>query len=143
MQTHLVTRPETDDDSDGARRALEEFAQLYHPTLMAAKDHLHMVISGMEPEYADAYKPWHTALNEITRGIHLLNKKIPLPDMKRFLDALYMFTFEGAIQFLYDLCIACKIRLHRQWEKDFREHIQILLFSIAILNREQAVSQTR
>lgn len=138
-----IAPPKAADDNEGAERFLEEFAELYQPTLISAQKHLHVVITRMEPQYADAYTPWYTALNEITRGIHMLSKNIPLPDMERFIDALYMFTFEGAIQFLSDLCRNCKIQLERNWEKHFREHISMLLFAIAILSRQQVPGLAR
>src|SRR5690606_4351267 len=107
-ELHILP-PEAPDDSAGAERVLLEFSRLYQPVFIGAVNHLDIVITRMTPEYSDAYRPWRNALHDISRGLHLMGKKIPLSDMERFMEALLMFTFEGAIQFLHDICRIGKI----------------------------------
>jgi hypothetical protein len=133
---HDIPLPSHDTDIEGARRVFEEFGGLYQPVLQSAEKHLHMMITNMEPEFAAAYTPWHSALYELSMGIYMMSRNIPIPDMQRFIDVLHMFCFESAVQFLRDLCRNAKISLPRNWEAGFRSHIDMLLFAVAIINGE-------
>jgi hypothetical protein len=138
-----IALPKDENDHKAALRVINAFVDTYQPAIIQAQEHLQKVIKNMEPGYAAAYKPWFSALNDISKGIQLLAKKIPLPDMDRFIDALHMFTFDGAVQFLFDLCRNSKMALERDWPEKFRQHIDALLFSISILNRQLAPSAVR
>jgi hypothetical protein len=139
----LIIAPKSEADSAGAERVLKDFARLYQPTILQAATHLSIFTEKMEPAYAAAYSPWQTALMDLAHGLQLMVRKIAIKDIERFMDALHMFSFEGAIQFLYDLCKSCKIQLHRDWQQQFRQHVDMLLFSLSILNREMASALAR
>jgi hypothetical protein len=137
MEDYLqIEPPLSGDDREGAQRVFEEFLVLYQPALSSVQHYLERVIFEA-PDYADAYKPWHKALQDLFQGVYLTAKRIPLPDPDAFLEALRMFSFQSAIQFLCDLCISCRLALQRDWAKHFHEHINMLLFSQAILAQKQ------
>lgn len=131
-----IIPPMGEDDIKGAERACEEFFILYQPTLSRIERHLETIISHTSLNYVEAYLPWQQALRDLIRGVYLTVKKIPLPNYEAFLEALHIFSFESAIQFLRDLCTSCNIDLSQSWEEKFREHINMLLFSVSILNRK-------
>lgn len=133
---HNIPLPSHDTDVEGAHRVFEEFNKLYQPVLQSAEKHLHVVVAKMEPEYGTAYTSWYNALDELCRGIYMISRNIPMPDMQRFIDSLHMFSFDSAAQFLYDLCRNAKIPLPRDWIKVFRAHVDLLLFAVAIINGE-------
>ena len=132
-----ILPPAGEDDQEGAERVFKDFLVLYQPTLIQVEHKLEGIIQNTEPEYADAYKPWHQALCDLVRGVYLIAKKVSLPNPDDFLDALRTFSFESAIQFLYDLGIRCKMALQPDWAQSFRKNIDILLFSISIINRNK------
>lgn len=133
----VIVPPMNEDDTEGAQRVFEEFLVLYQPALTHIEHFLEHVMEDAGPDYADAYKPWHKALHDLFRGVYLVAKKIPLPDPEAFTEALRMFSFDSAIQFLSDVCLSCRLSLQNDWGQRFREHINILLFSVSILNRQQ------
>ncbi len=138
MEDYLQIMPPTDgEDIEGAHRVFEEFLVLYQPALLSVERYLETVIEEIGPDYADAYRPWHKGLHDLFQGVYLMAKKIPLPDPEAFADALRMFSFDSAVRFLWDLCISCKLALQSDWVERFREHIDMLLFSLSILNRHQ------
>ena len=131
----LIIPPTGDDDYKGAKRVFEEFFEEYHDTLVSLEHHLDKITDETEAAYANAYKPWRNAVHELLRGVYLTVKNIPLPDTDAFLDALRMFSFEGAVHFLKDLCISCKMVLEMDWAEKFKKQIDTLLFAFSILNR--------
>lgn len=133
-----IRPPVCENDTEGAQRVFEEFLILYKPILITVQGHLENLMHDMGPLYADAYQPWCNALKDLFQGVYLVARKIPLPDKEAFTEALRMFSFDSAVQFLCDLCVSCRISLQRDWARYFREHIHLLLSSIAILNRQQA-----
>jgi|GEM_PF-1901741 len=142
VETHRIIPPSGNNDQEGAQRVFEEFFLLYHPTLTRLESKLYDIVEETEPTYAEAYKPWQKALHELVRGVYLCAKRISLPDINGFKDALRMFSFEGAVQFLNDLTMRCKMSFHPDWTELFREHIKLLLFSLSILiqNKQQKTS---
>ena len=140
---YKIARPKNESDTAGAERVLKDFIGLYQPSLIQAEQHLSKLLASVEPAYAVAYKPWQSALTDIIEGLQLMARRITLKDAQRFMDALLMFTFEGAIQFLQDLCKGSKLELEKDWAQKFKEHIDMLLFSIAILNKQLAPALAR
>jgi len=138
----MITPPAHGDDTEGAKRVFEQFFILYQPALTRVEHYLEHVIDQMEPAYAEAYRPWHKALRDLSQCFYLAARKIPLPDPESFMDALRMFSFDSAVEFLKDLCISCQLVLDKDWAQHFREHIDMLLFSLTILNRKQQNSLT-
>ena len=136
-EDHRILPPKGEDDAEGAQRVFEEFLILYEPTLVRIEYYLEHVIEQVGPAYAEAYRPWHKAVHDLFRGVYLTVRNIPLPDPDSFIEALKMFGFDSAIQFLQDLCISCRIALERDWMEHFRQNIDLLLFSATILRREQ------
>lgn len=132
-----ITPPENEEDKEGAYRACREFLTIYQPILTRIEFYLEQVIEQAGPAYAEAYRPWHKSLQDLLHGAYLTARKIPLPDPDAFVEALRMFSFESAIQFLRDICASCQIVLQHDWKEHFRKHIDTLLFSVAILNRQQ------
>jgi hypothetical protein len=137
---NYILPPADGDDIKGAERVFEDFFTLYQPTLTQLDTYLENIVEEVGPIYAQAYRPWHIALHDLCTGIFLMSKKIPLPDKDRFMEALKIFSFDGAIQFLYDLCTSCRITLDPNWLKRFQQHINLLLMSLSILNRQQQPS---
>jgi hypothetical protein len=142
-QNYRIQPPKSEEDTEGARRVFEEFLILYEPTLVRIEDYLEQVIEQAGPTYATAYRPWHKALRELLRGVYLTARNIPLPDPEAFIDAVKMFYFDSAIQFLRDICVNCRVVLQRDWMERFREHINFLLFSAAILGYRQEQTLSR
>jgi len=139
----LITPPLDEDDTEGAMRVFDEFLTIYQPTLIRIEYYLEEIIEQAGPTYAEAYRPWHTALHNLFKGVYLVSRKIPLPNPTKFIDALKTFDFDSAVQFLYDLCANCKITLHENWVTRFKEHINLLLFSLSILSRKSQISLAR
>lgn len=138
-----ITPPCGEDDTEGAQRVFEDFLTLYQPTLIRLEYHLEDIVDHAGTMYAEAYMPWRDALHELFKGVYLTAKKVPLPNKEKFIDALRTFSFNSALQFLIDMCASCKMRLPENWAETFREHINLLLFSIAILSREPRPSLVR
>ena len=138
-----ILPPLDEDDIKGAERVFENFFTLYQPTLTRVDQYLKQVMREVGPVYAEAYRPWQIAIHDLASGLFLMAKKIPLPDKERFTEALSIFTFDGAVRFLYDLCASCMLQLDRDWIKRFTQHIHMLLFSLDILTRQQQPSLTR
>ena len=128
---------------DTDHRAFGQFIIKYQTILESAEDYLDGVIEKTAPAYAEAYKPWGNALHELLTGTYLISRKIPLPDVAAFMETLRMFSFDSTIKFLCDICKLCGIQLHENWEKEFREHIDKLLFAIANLSRQQQCRPAR
>jgi hypothetical protein len=138
-----IHTPKDESDSEVARRVFEEFTLLYRPTLERVGQYLEDMMETKAPAYAEAYAPWHSALKTLVRGTYLVSRKVPLPNPEAFIEAVRMFSFEGTIQFLRDVCLSCQLKLVRNWEDKFREHINLLLTSLAILlqKREPNISR--
>lgn len=132
-----IRPPKGDDDINGAQRVFEDFLVLYQPTMSRVEEYLEKIVEETRPAYAEAYRPWLKALQDMMQGIYLVAKKIPLPDSESFMESLRMFSFESAIDFLRDICVCCRHILPRDWTDRFREHINMLLFSLSILNRQE------
>ena len=143
MEQQRILPPSGENDAEGAQRVFEEFLLLYEPTLVRIEEYLEQVIEQAGPAYATAYRPWRKALRDLMRGVYLTARKIPLPDPEAFIDAAKMFYFDSASQFLRDICINCRIALQRDWVERFREHINFLLFSAAILGYRQEAALSR
>lgn len=139
----VIIPPAGEDDTEGAQRVFEEFLTLYQPVLMRVEYYLEEVIEHAGVTYAEAYKPWQSALHDLFKGVYLTAKAVPLPDTEKFIDALRTFSFDSAIRFLSDICTSCRLKLPQDWVTKFREHINLLLFSLAILTRAQQPSLAR
>ncbi len=124
-------------------RAFEEFVVIYKPVLVRVEEYLEEIIKKTDPTYAVGYVPWKNALHELITGAYLIARKIPIPNKDDFMEALCLFSFESAIKFLRDICNICQLQLKRNWEKEFREHINRLLFAFSALHMQQQNSQSR
>ncbi len=142
-ESFRITPPLGAGDTEGAGRVFKEFLHAYQPILVRTEHYLEQMIQSMEPAYAAAYVPWHKSLRDLFHGAYLMARNIPLPDPESFVEALRVFSFEGAAQFLRDLCSCCRLNIPRDWAERFREHIDLLLFSLSILNRGQQQGVTR
>jgi hypothetical protein len=131
---HDILPPSGTDDMLGAQRVCKEFLWHYEPVVDTLDKHLQEMIDHMQSPFADAYKPWHQGLKDLFDGIHSLARDMPLPDPERFREALNMFSFEGALQFLNDLCLCLKLGMPAEWLRQFRQDINTLLFSATILS---------
>ncbi len=134
MAEHNLIPPLGDGDVEGAKRFFKDFLSEYQPLFTKVDVYLGQLVK-TAPEYADAYLPWKRALQDLSRGVYFTVKNIPLPNLEKFLEALKMFTFEGAVHFIEDICADCKLALEREWSRRFREHIDMLLFAFVILQK--------
>ena len=141
MET-IIEKPPLCPISTGAN-AFEDFLINYKPVLTKVEDYLEEVIEKTDPAFAKGYIPWKKALNELITGTYLIAKKIPLPNKEDFMESLFLFSFDSAIKFLRDICNICQLQLKRNWEKEFREHINRLLFTISTLEAQQQYSPSR
>jgi hypothetical protein len=132
-----ILPPQGEEDTEGAHRVFEEFLTIYEPTLVKIEYYLEEVIEQVGPTYAEAYRPWHKALNDLFHGVYLTSRDRPLPDSESFIDALKMFSFDSAIRFLKDIGVSCRVHMQRDWSEQFHEHINLLLFSASILQQKE------
>lgn len=123
--------------------AFEEFITTYKPILVRVEDYLDEVIEKTDPAYVAGYIPWKNALHELITGAYLIARKIPLPNKEGFMEALCLFSFDSAIKFLRDICNICQLQLKKNWEKEFHDHIDKLLFAISAQNLQQQSSLSR
>lgn len=119
------------------KEACQAFLNEHHNMLSTVEGYLKDMIDKTEPNFANAYKPWLKGLHELCVGVYLCSKNIPLPNPQQFLESLKMFTFDGALQFLSDICESCKIKLKTDWQKRFQQDIDRVLFAASNLNRQQ------
>lgn len=138
-----IIPPAGEDDTEGARRIFGEFLTLYQPILLQIDNHLEKTISTLDPMFAEAYRPWQQALQQLLKNAHLVAKRIPLPSTNDLMEALSMFSFDGAIAFLRDIGISCKIIITDDWVKRFRQYIDLMLFSLTILLKQQQTGLAR
>lgn len=144
MESDLDMPSRTGEDGrQEALRVFTEFFNLYQPLLTSIDAYLKDSMDRMSASYAQAYMPWQGAIQDMVQGVYFTVKKIPLPDTQSFLDSLRLFSFESAIQFLYDLCEICRIQLPRDWVARFQKHIHALLTAASILYNEQQQSRAR
>lgn len=111
----------------------------YESVVHVLDSHLQDMVDHLQPPFADAYKPWQEALKDLFDGVQSLARGQPLPHPDMFREALNMFSFDGALQFLSDLCLCLRLTAQGEWLKRFRDDINILLFSAAILSANPRV----
>jgi hypothetical protein len=109
----------------------EQFLTDYQPVLVQVEEYLDKTIEKTDYVYREAYMPWKRALHELLQGVYYLAKKSPLPSKEEFMEALFMFSFKGAIMFLRDICNICQLKLKAEWEKEFQDKINQLLASFS------------
>ena len=142
METTLdITKSKA--QTNTGHRAFEEFLIVYKPVLVRIEDYLDEVIEKTDPAYVEGYIPWRNALHELITGAYLIARKIPLPNKEDFMEALCLFSFDSAIKFLCDICNICQLQIKKNWEKEFRDHIDKLLFTISTQNLQQQSSLSR
>lgn len=113
----------------------EQFLNDYQPVLVQVEEYLDKTIEKTDYIYREAYMPWKKALHELLQGVYYLAKKSPLPSKEEFIEALFMFSFKGAIMFLRDICSICQLKLKTEWEKEFQEKINQLLTSFSTMEQ--------
>ncbi len=114
-------------DSNSEAVVYEQFLVDYQPILVQVEHYLEETIEKTDYIYREAYMPWKKALHELLEGVYYLARKKPLPSKEEFMEALFMFSFKGAIMFLSDICNICQLKLKREWEKEFQLKINQLL----------------
>lgn len=129
--------PRSADDQEGAIRSFKEFTCNYAELLEQVSQHLDDTLKDISPNIAEAYKPWQVALRDLLQGSIAIAHKLKLRNPEAFFEALQIFSLDGAVQFIRDLCLSCKIRLEQEWEMHFQEHVNILLFAYSIITRRQ------
>ena len=139
-QDHIT--PTGVDDAEGAERVFNEFFTQYQPVFKNVEIYLGKIIKEA-PEYADAYRPWQNAIHHLSDGIALTIQNHQLPEDEEFAEALRMFSFDGAINFLEDISSNCRLNLERDWSQHFHDHLNALLLAFSILRKTpQRVSVT-
>ncbi len=136
MET-LFDIPRVGEQTDTVHRVFEQFLIDYQPVLFCVENYLDEVIEKTDNAYKEAYVPWKNALHELLSGAYLIAKRNHLPNKDSFIEALCMFSFDGTITFLRDICSICQLQLKNGWRKEFQEHINQLIFSVSILNQQQ------
>lgn len=142
METTLHTH-KVSEKKGTEHRTFEEFIVTYKPILTRVEEYLEEVIRKTDPTYAVGYMPWKNALHELMTGAYLISRKIPLPNKEDFMEALCLFSFDSAIKFLRDICNICQVQLKKNWEKEFRDHVNRLLFDFSTLYAQQQNHQSR
>lgn len=120
-----------------AKQIAETFVEVYQVTLVRIEQHLDEVIEEAGEEYADGYKPWQEALHNLVHGTFLLAREEAKPDTEQLSDALRVFSFEGSVRFLGDLCSSVGINTERGWQERFREHIHGLMTEMNIMPKKR------
>ncbi|MEZ5691487.1 MAG: hypothetical protein R3D71_07475 [Rickettsiales bacterium] len=133
---HYSNLPTHDVNIDTMYIVFEDFFDQYKLILTEAEQYLEKVIKNTDPHYINAYQTWRHAIHELLEGSETLSKKNNIENYEDFVEALHMFSFESTIKFLRDMCNMCDMRLKREWEKEFRERINQLLFSISTNNKK-------
>lgn len=116
-------------DQESAQRALETFVTVYQVTLIRVEEYLEEIIIEVGPELSGGYKPWLSSVRDLARGAFLLSQKTQLHQKERFIDALRVFSFGGAVQFLNDVCMTIGMDNDRKWAENFKEHIHTLMLA--------------
>ncbi len=127
-----ISPPEGVADSEEARRAAETFVVVYQVTLIQVEEYLEDIIAEAGPNYSKGYIPWLNSVRELARGTLLLSKKAPLQHKEAFIDALRLFSFSGASQFIADICNSREIEKDRHWQEDFQDQIGTLCKAIKV-----------
>ncbi len=120
---------------EGAQRVFEDFFVQYRPVFASVETYLGTIIRDT-PEYADAYRPWKSALHSLSEGLALAVEQHKLPEDEEFMEALKMFSFNGATHFLEDISENCRMTLGRNWGEEFHTHIQMLALAFTILHQQ-------
>jgi hypothetical protein len=120
-----------DNESDAI--IFQQFFVDYQPVLSEVERYLDETIEKTDYIYREAYIPWKKALHQLLEGVYYLAKKIPLPSKEEFMEALFMFSFKGAVMFLRDICNICQLKLSTEWDKEFQEKINQLLASFSAM----------
>ena len=128
-------------ETGGAYAILCDFQQHFGNDLQHARQYLAAMVENPSNPYAEAYRNWLSTLTEFMRGMHLLSKKIPLPNSKTFRDALNAFQLESSIMFVHDLCIAAGHKLAQRWAEEFRKQVIEVMAAFQVIVRQQ--QQTR
>lgn len=142
MEQDTHTHPQvSEEDQESAQRALETFVTVYQVTLIRVEQYLEEIIIEVGPELSGGYKPWLHSVRDLTRGAFLLSNQTPLKQKDRFLDALRVFSFGSAVQFLNDICSTIGMNNDRKWPENFKEHIHRMMIATQKmqLNPEQPV----
>lgn len=134
-----ITLPVSNADLDGAYRVIDEFHRLHAADLSTAHEYLNTLMTTTAASYADGYRPWQKALKEFLQGIYLLVKKVPLPNTRQFKEALLTFSLASAANFVFDLCMAAKRNLSRDWVEMFHHNILAVLASFQIISQSRQV----
>lgn len=139
----LISPPCNEEDTEGAIHVFEGFEVIYKPALLDIDHYLEDMMVKMGEDYAQAYQPWHAALQGVIRGVYLTSRNIPLKDPDEFLDAVMLLSFDSAVRFLYDIYVNCRSSVPRRWMAEFNRHIHLLLVAAAILYNRREPSLAR
>jgi hypothetical protein len=113
-------------DALAAQQAAETFVEVYEVTLVSVEQYLEELVIEVGPDMSGGYKPWLHSVRNLTRGAFLLSKQAPITQMEKFQDALRVFSFNGAVQFLNDVCNTVGIQTNRTWAEEFKQHVMQL-----------------
>lgn len=111
-------------------RALETFVEVYQVTLFRVEQYLEEVVEEAGPEFAAGYTPWLRSIRDLTRGAFLASNHVPLKNQEPFLDALRVFSFSSATQFLQDVCSTIGIKHDHTWAEKFKEQIRLMTVAL-------------
>lgn len=120
---------------EGAQRVFEDFLVQYRPVFASVETYLGTIIRDT-PEYAEAYRPWKSALHSLSAGLELAVEQHQLPEDEEFMEALKMFSFDASTRFLEDISENCRMSLGRRWGEEFHAHIEMLALAFTILHQQ-------
>ena len=125
--------PPGENNEESAQRVFQDFFAQYQPVFSNVEVYLGQIIKEA-PEYADAYRPWQTAIHRLSDGIAVTIESHQLPEDEEFMESLRMFSFDGAVNFLEDISSNCLLDLERNWAQHFHSHLNALLLAFNILH---------
>ena len=132
-----ILPPTAPADVNGAYRVIDDFHQHYNEDLITAQNYLDRLVATTPAQFAEGYMPWLKALRDFVQGVHLLAKKIPLPDPKRFKEAVTIFSLDSTINFIFDLCAAARRTMEIDWAEKFRKDIVAVLAAFQIIAQQK------
>lgn len=126
-----------------AKTVCIEFLNEHHSMLKTVESYLSDLVKKTEDTYSKAYEPWLKGIQDMCVGIFIVAKGMPLTQPSRLVEALKMFTFESALNFIDDMCKCCQLALKPERLKKFRQDIDRILFNIAHLQQGLSQGHTR
>lgn len=125
-----------------ALEVFQNFRNDYEGTFVRVEYYLKEVVENVPPYLASAYQSWYKAAHDLIRGVYCVTKEIPIAHAESLKDAIHLFTYDSAIQFLRDICISCGMRVNDDWCKALKENMHQLKTAFEMLVHQQKQAPT-